>query len=91
MTGTLAAQLSHEGLFKLDDLVTTCLPELEGSGFSRATVRQVMDMTTAVGFPDDKPDPAAENGQYGVALGWCTRPADYSTGGNCRHRRRSER
>jgi len=64
-------------LFDPQATVDTYLPELKNSGFGDATVRQVMDMTTAVGFPDDRSDPTAENWQYGVALGWCERPADY--------------
>ncbi|HEX3054010.1 MAG TPA: serine hydrolase, partial [Aggregatilineaceae bacterium] len=77
VTGTLAAQLAYEGLFDPEATVDTYLPELKNSGFGEATVRQVMDMTTAVGFPDERMDPIAENWQYGVALGWCERPEGY--------------
>jgi CubicO group peptidase (beta-lactamase class C family) len=78
MTGTLTALLAHEGLFDPNALVSTYLPELKDSGFGDATVRQVMDMTTSVGFCDSKTNPIAENWQYGVALGWCARPEDYT-------------
>jgi CubicO group peptidase (beta-lactamase class C family) len=78
MTGTLAAILAHEGLFELDELLTAYLPELKTSGFGDATVRQVVDMTTSVGFPNPKADPIAEDWQYGVAMGWCTRPEGYA-------------
>jgi len=79
MTGTLAAMLAHEGLFDLDALVLTYLPELTDSGFGDATVRQVMDMTAAVGFADDHHDPdgIAENWRYGLAMGWRAKPDDY--------------
>jgi CubicO group peptidase (beta-lactamase class C family) len=77
MTGTLAALLASEGMFDLDALITTYIPELGNSGFADATIRQIMDMTTSVGFRDDKTDPIAENWQYGVALGWCEKPKDY--------------
>ena len=77
MTGTLAAMLASEGLFDLDAPITNFLPELQGSGFADATVRHVMDMTASLGFPDDKTDPIAENWQYGVAMGWCAKPAGY--------------
>jgi len=78
MTGTLAALLAHEGLFNPDDVVVKYLPELKDSGFADATIRQVMDMTTAVWFSEDEIDPVNENMKYGIALGWKERPADYS-------------
>lgn len=78
MTGTLAAMLAHEGLFDPDDVVATYLPELKDSGFADATIRQVMDMTTAVWFSEDSIDPVNENLQYGIALGWKEKPAGYS-------------
>ena len=78
MTGTLAALLAHEGLFDPDAVVSTYLPELKDSGFADATIRQVMDMTTAVWFSDDNVDPVSENLNYSIALGWKERPAGYS-------------
>lgn len=77
MTGTLAALLAHEGLFDPDRAVAAYLPELEGSGFADATVRQVMDHTTAVGFAEEDADPVSENSAYAIALGWRERPAGY--------------
>jgi CubicO group peptidase (beta-lactamase class C family) len=77
MTGVLAALLAHEGYFDPEDLVTAYLPELAGSGFAGATIRQVMDMTTGVTFSDDLGDPTSENWQYSVALGWRAKPLDY--------------
>lgn len=78
MTGTLAALLAHEGLFDPDALVASYLPELKGSGFDGATIRQVMDMTTAVRFREGADDPVSENRAYSVALGWRARPAGYT-------------
>ena len=78
MTGTLAAFLAHEGLFELDEWIATYLPELKASGFGDATVRQVVDMTPSVGFPNPRADPIAEDWQYGVAMGWCARPEGYA-------------
>ena len=78
MTGTLAALLAQEGLFDLDEQVAVYLPELQNSGFGDATIRQVMDMTTAVWFVDDNIDPISENLTYSMALGWKEKPADYS-------------
>jgi CubicO group peptidase (beta-lactamase class C family) len=78
MTGTLAASLAHEGLFDPDNVVAKYLPELKYSGFADATIRQVMDMTTAVWFSEDEIDPVNENMKYGIALGWKEKPAGYS-------------
>ncbi|MBA4386196.1 MAG: 6-aminohexanoate hydrolase [Anaerolinea sp.] len=78
VTGTLASILASEGLFDPEKLVSFYLPELSTSGFGDASIQQVMDMTTAVDFPDHQSDPAAENWQYGVAAGWCKRPESYS-------------
>lgn len=59
-TGTLAATLVAEG--KLDPMakVSYYLPELADSGFGTATVRDVMDMTTAIAYSEDYTDPNAE-------------------------------
>jgi CubicO group peptidase (beta-lactamase class C family) len=78
MTGTLAAMLAHEGLFDPEAVVSTYLPELKDSGFADATIRQVMDMTTAVWFTEDDIDPVSENLKYSIALGWREKPAGYS-------------
>jgi len=83
MTGTIAAMLAHEGLVVLDEVVAKYLPELEHSGFGDATVRQVMDMTTAVTYADERTDPVTENWQYGVAMGWRAKPADYTGPETC--------
>ena len=78
MTGTLAAMFADEGLLDPDAVVATYLPELGDSGFADATIRQVMDMTTAVGFRQEGADPVSENLEYGIALGWSEKPAGYA-------------
>jgi CubicO group peptidase (beta-lactamase class C family) len=78
MTGVLAATLAHEDILDPDALVAAYLPELKDSGFGDATLRQVMDMTTAVWFGDGGVDPVSENLTYAMALGWKERPAGYS-------------
>ena len=78
MTGVLAAMLAHEGVFALDAPITTYLPELEGSGYGDATVKQIMDMTTAVQFREDLGDPVSENWQYSVVMGWRAKPEGYT-------------
>ncbi len=77
MTGSLAALLAYESRIDLDAPVTFYLPELEGSGFAGATLRQVADMTVAVRFREDEIDPISENYAYSVALGWRDIPQGY--------------
>lgn len=60
LTGLLGEMLVAEG--KLDETarVARLIPELKGSAFGDATVRQVMDMTTALDYSEDYADPKAE-------------------------------
>lgn len=57
--GTVAAMLVDEGLLDEDKLVGDYLAELVGSGFGDATVRQILDMTTAIEYSEDYTDPNA--------------------------------
>lgn len=59
-TGTLAATLVAEGKLDPQARVSYYLPELADSGFGTATVRDVMDMTTAIAYSEDYTDPNAE-------------------------------
>lgn len=59
-TGTLAATLVAEGLLDPSKTVAYYLPELAESGFGDATVREVMDMTTAIAYSEDYTNPEAE-------------------------------
>lgn len=70
LVGTLAEHHAEEGLFEPERKICDYLPFLCGSGFDGATVRHAMDMTTAVGFPDDDPDPISESYTYAVCMGW---------------------
>ena len=55
-----AANLAHEGKFRPRQLVTFYLPEMEGVAFSNATVRQVMDMSTAFQYSESYLDKNSE-------------------------------
>jgi CubicO group peptidase (beta-lactamase class C family) len=78
VTGALAASLAHAGLFDLDERVDFYLPELKDSGFGDATLRQVSDMTSAVGFAEEQVDSVTENYDYGIAMGWVEKPVGYT-------------
>ena len=66
-TGTLAATLVAEGKLDPTRLVSYYLPELAGSGFGDATVREVMDMTTAIRYSEEYTDPNAEVWAFSAA------------------------
>ena len=78
LTGLLAEILVAEG--ELDDraLVATIIPELKDSAFGSATVRQVMDMTTALDYSEDYSDPEADIWIYSAAASPLPKPADYN-------------
>ena len=67
LTGLLAEMLVADG--KLDDtsLVGSIIPELKQSAFGDATVRQLMDMTTALDYSEDYADPNADVWIYAKA------------------------
>lgn len=76
-TGTLGIMLAMEGLIDTSKLVTTYIPELKESAFGDATVRQVMDMTTALQFSEDYANPDAEIWEYSAAGNPLPKPKDY--------------
>ncbi len=78
LTGLLGEILVAEG--KLDEkaLVGRLIPELKGSAFGDATVRQVMDMTTALDYSEDYADPNAEVWTYAKAGSPLPTPPGYT-------------
>ena len=75
--GTIAAALIAEGRLDPAAPVADYVPELGTSGFGHASVRQVMDMTTAVDFSEEYTDPKSGIGAYSAAVGFVPPPADY--------------
>lgn len=78
ITGLLAEILVVEG--RLDDnaKVASIVPELKHSAFGSATVRQVMDMTTALDYSEDYADPEADIWIYSKAASPLPKPKDYT-------------
>jgi CubicO group peptidase (beta-lactamase class C family) len=76
-TGTLGISLVHEGLIDPTKLVSEYIPELQNSAFGDATVRQVMDMTTALQFSEDYADPNAEIWKFSAAGNPLPKPKNY--------------
>ena len=76
-TGTLGIILTKEGLIDTEKTVSYYVPELKNSAFGDATVRQVMDMTTALQFSEDYADPNAEIWKFSAAGNPLPKPKDY--------------
>ena len=78
MTGLLAEILVAEGILDDTARVESIVPELGESAFGNATVRQVMDMTTALDYSEDYSDPEAEIWVYSKAANPLPKPPDYT-------------
>ncbi|MGK7877049.1 MAG: serine hydrolase domain-containing protein [Xenococcaceae cyanobacterium] len=78
LTGLLAETLVAEGLLDDTAKVSSIVPELENSAFGSATVRQVMDMTTALDYSEDYSDPKADIWIYSAAANPLPKPKDYT-------------
>ena len=77
LTGLLAQILVAEKV--LDDTlrVDSIIPELKNSAFGSATVREVMDMTTALDYSEDYSNPNADIWIYSKASSPLPKPKDY--------------
>lgn len=75
--GTLAAILVAEGKIDENKLVSTYVPELKNSAYGDATVREVMDMTTALAYSEDYADPNADIWDFSAAGSPLPKPKDY--------------
>lgn len=76
--GLLAATLAVEGRLDPAARVPHYLPELAGSAYADATLRDVMDMRIGVQYSEVYTDPQAEVWAYARAGGMVPRPAGYA-------------
>jgi len=76
--GTLGAMLVAEGEIDAEARVSKYVPELTSSGFGDATMRQVLDMTTAIKFSEDYSDPNAEVWAHAHAGNPLPKPKGYT-------------
>lgn len=76
-TGTLGIMLATEGVIDTNKLVSEYVPELKHSAFGDATVRQIMDMTTALQFSEDYSDPNADIWTFSAAGNPLPKSKDY--------------
>lgn len=77
LAGLLAETLVAEGVLDDSAKVASIVPELKPSAFGSATVRQVLDMTTALDYSEDYSDPKADVWIYNAAANPLPKPADY--------------
>lgn len=77
-SGTLAEMLIASGQLDENARIVRYLPELALTGFGDATVRQLLDMTTALDYSEDYSDPKAQVVTYAFAAGAAPRPPGYA-------------
>lgn len=82
LTGLLGGMLVAEGALDASAKVGTLVPELAGSAFGDATVRQVLDMTTGLHYDENYADPDSEVWRYSAAGNPLPKPAGYTGPGN---------
>lgn len=80
--GTLCAWLVHDGELDEGQRVPYWLPEMKGTAYDDATLRQVMDMQIGVAYYEQYADPKAPFWDYARAGGMRPRPAGYEGAGS---------
>jgi CubicO group peptidase (beta-lactamase class C family) len=70
ITGTLAGIMTARGELDPGELVTAYVPELAGTSWDGARLREVLDMRTGTRFSEDYADLKAEVRQYEQVVGW---------------------
>ena len=78
LIGLLAEILIAEGRLDEQAKVSSIIPELKSSAFGSATVRQVMDMTTALDYSENYSDPNADIWIYSAAASPLPKGSDYT-------------
>lgn len=73
--GTLTAACVHEGLLDEHKVISHYLPELRGTAWEDATLRQVMDMQAGLAYTEDYVDENSGVSAYARSCGW--RPIGY--------------
>ena len=74
---TLCASLVHEGTLDEHQRIPHWLPEMKGTAYEDATLRQLMDMQIGVAYSEAYADPKAQIWDYARAGGLRPRPAGY--------------
>lgn len=77
-TGTLGALLVAEGALDENKTASFYVPELKNSAFGDATIRQILDMTTALQYSEDYANPKSEIWTFSAAGNPFPKPSDYT-------------
>ncbi len=75
---TLAATLIHEGVLEENRTIPHYVPEMAGTAYADATLRQVLDMCVGVAYSEDYGDPAADIWDYTRAGALRPKPPGYA-------------
>jgi CubicO group peptidase (beta-lactamase class C family) len=75
---TLCATLVHDGVLDETQRIPHWLPEMKGTAYEDATLRQLMDMQIGVAYSEVYADPKAQIWDYSRAGGLRPRPAGYA-------------
>jgi CubicO group peptidase (beta-lactamase class C family) len=78
--GTLAGVIVAEGRLDPNALVTTYIPELKGSAYEGATVRNLLDMTVGMEFDENYSSKTSDLYRLDEATGWVERGPHASNG-----------
>jgi hypothetical protein len=70
VVGCVAGVLAADGRLDPDEPVTTYVPEVAGSGYDGATVRNLLDMRSGVKFSEEYTNPDAEVRVMERYMGW---------------------
>ena len=74
ITGVLAGVLVQRGALAPEDEVTAHVPELEGSAFDGASVRDLLDMRAGTRFDETYADPGSDIRASEAQFGWAPGP-----------------
>lgn len=77
LVGCVAGNLIAQGLLSPTATVSDYVPEMAGSGYRDATVRDILDMRSGVRFSEVYEDVHAEVRQLDQAIGWVPRVDDW--------------
>ncbi|MCF2859159.1 beta-lactamase family protein [Pseudoalteromonas sp. SMS1] len=77
LTGLVAEILVARGELDEHARVDVLIPELQSSAFGDTTVRQIMDMTSALKYSENYADPNADIWKYSYAANPLPKPSEY--------------
>lgn len=82
IVGLLAMKAIEEGRLDPDKRITAYIPELAGSGWEGATLRDALDMRVGIAYRESFSDPRADVFRYLFAAGLLAPPKDFPVARN---------